>query len=57
MHVVMIGSMSNVFCEHQLLHCKTIEHCLMLDEDVCKGRGGVSHMQTKPDKGRESKIR
>src|SRR6218665_1033580 len=35
----MMRSMSSVFLEHQLLHCQTIEQCLMLNAYVRKGRG------------------
>src|SRR6218665_806046 len=33
-------SMSNVFCQHQLLRCQTIGQCMMLNADVRK-RGKV----------------
>ena len=36
---MMMRSTSSVFLEHRLLHCQTIEQCLMLNAYVRKGRG------------------
>ena len=41
----MMRPMSSVFLEHQLLHCQTIEQCMMLNADVRKGEG-VDQMRT-----------
>ena len=38
----MMRPMSSVFCEHQLLHCQTIEQCMILNAGVRKrGRRGL----------------
>src|SRR6218665_1512344 len=48
---------SNQPLQHQLLRYQTIKQRSMLDADVRSGRGRVSHLQTKADKGRGMIIR
>ena len=42
---MMMRSMNSLFLEPQLLHCQTIEQCVMLVVDVLKGMGGRPHAE------------